>query len=76
MAVAARLRAAVVRLTTRRYRRILIASLVTLGTSAVLLGLIGFIRWRGHQALQSDTHTVIAQASQQLIRSLQSRREP
>ncbi|MBI2495238.1 MAG: sensor domain-containing diguanylate cyclase [Candidatus Omnitrophica bacterium] len=74
MAVAARLRAAVVRLTTRRYRRILIASLVTLGTSAVLLGLIGFIRWRGHQALQSDTHTVVAQASQQLIRSLQSRR--
>ena len=58
----------------RRSRRVLIASVVTLGISATLLGLIAFTRWRGHQAVQSDTHTVIAQTSQQLIRTLQSRR--
>ena len=74
MWVAGRVRSWLVRLTTRRYRRILVASLVTLGTSAVLLGLVGFIQWRGRQALQSDTHTLIAQSGQQLIRALQSRR--
>ncbi len=35
---------------------------------------MGFIRWRGHQALKSDTRTVIAQGAQQLVRALQSRR--
>jgi len=58
----------------RRYRRVFIASLITLVTSAILLGLIGFIRWRGRQAIQSDTHALLEQTSQQLIRSLQSRR--
>ena len=58
----------------RRSRRVLIASVVTLGISAALLGLIVFTRWRGHQAVQSDTHTVIARTGQQLIRTLQSRR--
>ena len=62
------------RLSARRHRRILMASVVTLVTSAVFLGLIGMIRWRGRQAVQSDTGTVIAQTSQQLVRSLQSRR--
>lgn len=63
-----------VRLTTGRARRVLVASAVTLLTSALLLGLIGLIRWRGHQALQSDTHALMAQTAQQLVRSLQSRR--
>ena len=74
MTVEVRLRAGLVRVTARRYRRILIASGVTLLTSATLLGLIGLTRWSGHQALKSDTHTVIAQASQQFVRALQSRR--
>lgn len=67
-------RPSLVRLIARRYRHILIASAATLCISATLLGLIGLIRWRGHQALQSDTHAVIAQAGEQLVRSLQSRR--
>src|SRR3989338_4666994 len=61
-------------LTTRRYRRVLVAGLITLLTSATLLGLIGFMRWRGRQALRYDTRTVIAQVGQQLVRALQSRR--
>ena len=63
-----------VRLMTQRYRPIFIASLMTLGVSAGLLALISFIQGRGHQALQNDTHTVITQAGQQLVRMLQSRR--
>ena len=74
MPVGARLRAAAVRLTARRYRRILIASIVTLLTSGSLLSLIGFIQWRGHQAVQSDTHTVIGETASQLVSRLQSRR--
>lgn len=61
-------------MTIRRYQRVLLASVITLLTSATLLGLIAATRWRGRQALQSDTHTVIAQASEQLLRALQSRR--
>ncbi len=61
-------------LTTRRYQRVLIASLVTLLTSAVLLGLIGFMRWRSRQALRSDTSAILTQAGQELVRALQSRR--
>jgi len=68
------LQAGWLRLTTRRYRRILIASGITLLTSALLLGLILLIRWGRHHALQSDTHTVISLAGNQLVRSLQSRR--
>ena len=59
---------------SRRYRRILVAVGVTCATSAILLGLITFIRWRGRQALRSDTHATITQAGQQLVRALQSRR--
>ena len=74
MMFGARLRAWLVLLTARRYRRILIASGVTLLTSVTLLGLIGFARWQGQRALQSDAHTVIVQVGQQLLRTLQSRR--
>lgn len=70
----AHLQSGAVRLASRRYRRILTASLATLLTSATLLGLIGLIRWRGRQALQSDTRSVLAQSAQQLLRALQSRR--
>ena len=62
------------RFSARRHRRILFASIVTLAISVILLGLIGAIRWRGRQAVRSDTGTVIAQTGQQLVRSLQSRR--
>ena len=71
---AADLRSWLVRLTTRRYRRMFIASVVTLATSLVLIGLVGFIQWRGHQAIASDTRGIVAQASEQLLRALQSRR--
>jgi len=64
----------VVRVSARRSRRILIASGVTLLTSVSLLGLVAVIRWRGDQAVQSDTRTVLAASSQQLVRALQSRR--
>ena len=74
MMLTARVRGSLIRLSARRHRRILMASIVTLATSAVFLGLIGMIRWRGRQAVQSDTGTVIAQTGQQLVRSLQSRR--
>ena len=65
---------ALARLTARRHRRVLVASAVTLSTTAVLLGLIVFTRWRGSQAVRSDTRTVAAQTAQQLVRALQSRR--
>ena len=58
----------------RGYRRIVIASIVTLLTSLTLLGLIGFTRWRGHQAVQSETRAILVQTGQQLLRVLQSRR--
>jgi hypothetical protein len=74
MPLGARLGPTPLRLTTRRYRRILIAAIATLVTSGLLLGFIAFIRWRGQQALQSDTRTVLAQSASQLLRTLQSRR--
>ena len=74
MALTRRVQGSVIRLSARRHRRILLASIVTLATSAVLLGLISVIRWRGRQAVRTDTGTVIAQTGQQLVRSLQSRR--
>lgn len=61
-------------LLARRYRRIFVASLATLVTSALLLGLVGFLRWRGQQALQGDTRSAAEQAADQLLRGLQSRR--
>ncbi len=74
MQLGTRLHSGMMRLAARRYRRILTAALVTLLTSAALLGLIGLARWRGRQAVQSDTRAVLLQTSQQLVRSLQSRR--
>jgi len=69
-----RLHGWVLRLTTRRYRRVLIASAITLLTSATLLGLTAAVRWRGRQALSTDTGTTLTQAGEQLVRSLISRR--
>lgn len=68
------LRPGFLRPTTKRARRILIASAITLFTSLLLLGLIATIRWGGRSALQSDTHSVVEQTSLQLLRTLQSRR--
>ncbi len=59
---------------TRRYRQVFFASLATVLVSATLLGLIGVTHWRGQQVLKTDTRTVIAQATEQLRRSLRSRR--
>jgi diguanylate cyclase (GGDEF)-like protein len=61
-------------LNARRYRRALIAFLATLGISAILLGMTLFVRWRSERAVRGDTHIVLTQASQQLLRALQSRR--
>jgi diguanylate cyclase (GGDEF)-like protein len=69
-----RFQADALRLSTRRYRRLLVAAAVTLATSTSLLGLIGFMQWRGRQALRSDTRAVVAQTAQQLLRGIQSRR--
>jgi diguanylate cyclase (GGDEF)-like protein len=74
MALATQFRGGVIRFSARRHRRVLVASIITLATSAVLLGLLGVIRWRGRQAVRSDTGTIIAQTGQQLVRALQSRR--
>jgi len=61
-------------LAARRYRWILIAALITLVVSSSLLGLVGWMRWRGQRALTGDTHAVVSQAGEQLVRALQSRR--
>ena len=61
-------------LTTRQYRRVLFAAVITLITSATLLGLVGFIHWRSRLALRNDTHAVMEQVGQQFQRALQSRR--
>ena len=74
MAGTAQTHSLLVRMTTGRSRRVLIASVVTLLISATLLGVVGLMRGRGHRALQSDTHALIAQTAEQLVRSLQSRR--
>ena len=39
-----------------------------------MLGLIGFARWQGRQAVRNDTRVAVAQISEQLLRTLQSRR--
>ncbi len=59
---------------SRRTRHILIASVISLLISATLLGLIAFTRWRGHQALATDTRAVIGHTREQLVRTLTSRR--
>ncbi len=74
MMLSARLSAAFVRLSARRHRHILMACATTLVVSVILLGLIGVSRWRAHLALRGDTHVVMVQATQQLIRALHSRR--
>lgn len=62
------------RLSAQRYRRVLIASVITLLVSSSLLGLIGFTQWRGTRALATDTRSVVAKTTQQLLRALTSRR--
>jgi len=69
-----RLRTWLLRLNSRRYRRIFFACLATLGISASLLGVILFMRWRVDHAVRHDTSVVLNQASLQLVRALQSRR--
>ena len=74
MLFGARLQAGLLRLSARRHRRILIAAAVTLLTSLTLLGMIVVTRWRGRQAVQHDTRTVISQTGEELVSRLQSRR--
>ena len=74
MAFGAPVQTWLVRLTARRYRRILVAGLATLLVSAAFLALIAMTRWRQQRALESDTNTVVSQAGQQLLRALESRR--
>jgi diguanylate cyclase (GGDEF)-like protein len=69
-----RLQGWMVRLSAQRYRRLIVAAAITLFTSVTLLGLIGFIHWRGAQAVQTDTRTVLTQTGQQLVRAFHSRR--
>ncbi len=59
---------------SRRFRRTLIACLLTLGLSASFLGTVAFMRWHTDHAMRKDTRIVLTEASQQLIRALQSRR--
>lgn len=74
MGAEARVSHGLARLTARRYRRILTASLATLVTSATLLGFIGWLHGRGREAVRSDTRISVAQTGRQLLRTLQSRR--
>lgn len=59
---------------SRRFRRTLIACLLTFGVSAGLLGSVMVMRWRAQTAQRHDTGVVLAQANQQLLRALHSRR--
>lgn len=67
-------RTGVYRIAGRRYRRVLIATMITVGVSAVLLGLVGLTRWQSRAALQEDTRSGLAQTGQQMVRSLQRSR--
>jgi len=69
-----RVRTWALRLTGLRYRRWLIACVVTILISGSLLALIGFARWHGHRALETDTRSIVSQTAQQLVRALSSRR--
>lgn len=63
------------RFRTRRYHRpIFVAALLTLLTSGILLGLVSAMQWGGYSALHRDTQVVLAQARQELLRALTSRR--
>ncbi len=62
------------KLNSRRYRRVFIACLATLGVSGVLLGTLVFVRWRADRAVRNDTRVVLDQAAEQLLRALESRR--
>ncbi len=68
------MRIALPRLTSRRYRRVFIACVATLGISMCLGGLLLVVRWQTHRAVEDDTSLVLQQAGQQLTRSIQSRR--
>ncbi len=63
-----------VRLGARQPRRILIAIGITVAISALLLGLITLSRWGHETALRTDTDAVVAQAAQQVVQALNSRR--
>jgi diguanylate cyclase (GGDEF)-like protein len=62
------------RLNSRRYQRVFVACLATLAISAGLAGVLLVVRWKTDRALRGDTHLVLRQAGQQLVRAIQSRR--
>ncbi len=55
-------------------RHILVACLITLCVGVLLLAVARATGWKQHNALKSDTRSVAAQAGEQLMRSLVSRR--
>ena len=61
------------RLSGTRAKRIIAAALATFVTSLTILGLIGFARWQGRQAVRNDTRIAVEQISEQLLRTLQGR---
>lgn len=63
-----------VRIGVRQPRRILIAGGMTVAISALLLTLVSLNRWRHEAALRTDTGAAVAQAAQQVVRALESRR--
>lgn len=74
MVLGAHVRTWVVRLAANRYRRILVAGLVTLLVSGAFLALIALTQRREQRALESDTDTIVSQGAQQLLRAIESRR--
>ena len=64
----------VLRLSSRRHRRLLLAGLATVGIAGGVAGTVALSRWQAAHAARGDTRIVLNQAAQQLLRSLQSRR--
>ncbi len=62
------------RLRSRRARRLLGACVATLGISVVVVGAVVLMRWQASHAVQGDTRVVLNQAGDQLLRALHSRR--
>ena len=52
-------RLVLLRVTSQRYRRILIACLASLSVSATVLGAVVFIRWRADRAVRGDTRVLL-----------------
>lgn len=67
-------RTSVLRLNSRRYRRIVVACLATLTVSGGVLGIVLLMRSRTERAVEGDTRVVLTQAAQQLLRAFHSRR--